>query len=736
MLNKLKIWQKLALIAVILIITNLVIVGVYVRDKNNLRRVTQDEIAGVEYLKPVFALLSGVQAHRGGAAGVLTGNESMRARLDQSITPIREAFQALEAVDRVSGAKFGTTAILAKIHSRYDPLEADVLKLTAEESRARHNAVIDDILGLARQVVDRSSLIFDPEESTHYLIDAAYVSTPRARNIFGNIRAAALPMLLSREALNANRIGMAELVARQQSALEDLTASLSRAKRLEKSNLDPVLARATDVDNEARRFLDIVRKSLLGSETVGPDFQASLVAASKTLDAFYEINKQVIEELESRLVTRSSEQRRATLLAGAAALLGIALALVIVGYVSRTVTGQVAEIARILPAVEGGNFKVRVTVLTQDELGLTAGAFNNMLGTTSTLLKTREDERDALQAGIMKLLNDISGLAEGDLTREAEVTAEATGAIADSFNLVIGELRRIIGDVHETTLQVSASANEIQTTAEHLAHGSETQSAQIVDTSAAIDEMAVSIQQVAENATVSATVADQARSTAQQGARAVDRTIAGMGAIRDQVQETAKRIKKLGESSQEIGEIVQLIGDIADRTSILALNASIQAAMAGEAGRGFAVVAEEVERLADRSTEAAQRISTLIKSVQTETNEAVAAMESTTREVVSGSGLAAEAGTTLQEIQNVSNRLAELIQSISLAAKQQARGSESLVKSMGEISQITQSTAVGTKQAAVSISNMAALADGLRESLRRFKLPDVVPALARKAARS
>jgi methyl-accepting chemotaxis protein len=734
MLKKLKIWQKLALIAVVLIITNLVIVGIYIRDKNSLRRVTQDEIAGVRYLKPVFALLSGVQAHRGGAAGVLTGNESMRARLDQSIAPIREAFQALEAEDRVSGAKFGTTATLAKIHSRYDPLEADVLKLTAEESRARHNAVIDDILGLARQVVDRSSLIFDPEESTHYLIESAYVSTPKARNIFGNIRAFSLQILASREALSTNRVGMAELVARQQAALEDLTASLTRAKRLGETNLDPILARATDVDNEARRFLDIVRKSVLGAEAVGPDFLPSLVAASKTLDAFYEINKQVNAELESRLVTRSAQQRRATLLAGAAALLGIAVALLIVGFVSRTVTGQVGEIARILPAVEGGNFRVRAAVLTQDELGLTAGAFNNMLATTSTLLKTREDERDALQAGIMKLLNDISGLAEGDLTREAEVTAEATGAIADSFNLVIGELRRIIGDVHDMTLQVSASANEIQTTAEHLAHGSETQSSQIIDTSAAIDEMAVSIQQVAENATVSATVADQARSTAQQGARAVDRTILGMSAIRDQVQETAKRIKKLGESSQEIGEIVQLIGDIADRTSILALNASIQAAMAGEAGRGFAVVAEEVERLADRSTEAAQRISTLIKSVQTETNEAVAAMESTTREVVSGSGLAAEAGTTLQEIQNVSNRLAELIQSISLAAKQQARGSESLVKSMGEISQITQSTAVGTKQAAVSISNMAALADGLRESLRRFKLPDVVPA-ARKAAR-
>jgi methyl-accepting chemotaxis protein len=391
--------------------------------------------------------------------------------------------------------------------------------------------------------------------------------------------------------------------------------------------------------------------------------------------------------------------------------------------VTRGLTTQIDKIMELFGQIGLGEFGSRVEVTSGDELGTMASSLNAMLDSTMGLMQTRE-ERDAMQASVTKLLDEVSGLAEGDLSVEAEVTTEVTGAIADSFNYMIAQLRSIITGVQEATLQVSSSANEIQTTTEHLSQGSEAQAMQIADTSSAIEEMAVSIQQVSENATVSATVGEQALANAQQGAQAVQNTIGGMNRIRDQVQETAKRIKRLGESSQEIGEIVQLIGDIADRTSILALNASIQAAMAGEAGQGFAVVAEEVERLAERSTEATKEIDTLIRTIQNETNEAVAAMEATTNEVVEGSLLAEEAGQALSEIETVSNRLAELSQSISLASKQQARGSETLAKSMGEIAEVTQQTAAGTKQASVSISTLAMLADELRDSVSAFKLPE------------
>ena len=384
---------------------------------------------------------------------------------------------------------------------------------------------------------------------------------------------------------------------------------------------------------------------------------------------------------------------------------------------------QVRRIMDTFHHINQADYTARVEVVARDELGTMAASLNAVLDHTLTLMMRSQQERDSIQASIMKLLEEVTDVAEGDLTLEAEVTEDATGVIADSFNYMIQQLRGVVARVQETTLEVSASANEVQATAEHLAQSSTVQAMQIVESSASIDEMAVSIQQVSEHAALSATVAEEALVNARQGTAAVQNTIQGMSRIRAQVQETAKRIKRLGERSQEIGAIVQLIGDIAERTSILALNASIQAARAGEAGRAFVVVAEEVERLAERASNATRQIAGLVNTIQSETNETVTAMEGSTYEVVQGSQLADQAGQALSEIESVSERLATLIQSISLASKQQAHSSESLSKAMSEIAAVTQQTAAGTKQATGSINHLAVLADELRNSVSTFKLP-------------
>ncbi|MGD8604330.1 MAG: methyl-accepting chemotaxis protein [Anaerolineales bacterium] len=421
---------------------------------------------------------------------------------------------------------------------------------------------------------------------------------------------------------------------------------------------------------------------------------------------------------EEALAPVAESQQLSFILMGGAGLVAVVMATVL----TRGLTAQIRNIMNLFSRVGMGEFDARVEVTSQDEFGRMSESLNAMLDNTLALIETRED-RDAMQASIMKLLDEVSGLADGDLTVEAEVTADVTGAIADSFNMMIQQLRTIINDVQDATLRVSSSAVEIRDTAEELSHGSEDQASKITATSLAIEEMAASIHQVSESANVSAKVGEQALASAQQGVIAVQNTMEGMNRIRDQVQETAKRIKRLGESSQEIGDIVQLIGDIADRTSILALNASIQASMAGDAGQGFAVVAEEVERLAERSTEATKQIDTLIRTIQNEMNEAVSAMESTTNEVVEGSMLAEEAGQALSQIGTVSDQLTELIQSISKASQEQASSSEDLARSMVEIAGVTQQTASGTKQAADLINNLAALAEGLRASVSTFRLP-------------
>ena len=371
-----------------------------------------------------------------------------------------------------------------------------------------------------------------------------------------------------------------------------------------------------------------------------------------------------------------------------------------------------------------GDLSQRVAVEPHTEVGRIAQSHNAVLERLDGLLKTSENERDNLQRSIIKLLDEVAAAADGDLTIEAEVTEDATGAVADSFNFMIEQLRDIVYRVQSASNRVNQSAVEIQATATSLAAGSEAQADQIVNTSAAVEEMSLSIQQVSENAATSAIVSEEAQQNARRGSTAVLDTIKGMSRIRSRVQETSQRIRRLGDRSEEVGEIVLLISDISERTSILALNASIQAALAGEHGKSFAVVAKEVERLAIRSNEATKQIETLIRMIQSETAEAVDAMSATTDEVTAGSKLATEAGQRLNDIETVSSKLADLIQSISSAAKQQARGSETIARAMNDISGVTQQTASGTRQATMSLQGLARLAEELNESVGSFKVTE------------
>lgn len=335
-----------------------------------------------------------------------------------------------------------------------------------------------------------------------------------------------------------------------------------------------------------------------------------------------------------------------------------------------------------------------------------------------------QEENERNQMAILRLLDELGDLAEGDLTVNATVSEDFTGAIADSVNFAIDQLRQLVSAINVTADRVAFASEQTQSTAVKLAEASENQAQEIAGASAAINEMAVSIDQVSSNAAESATVANRSVEIAYNGAEVVQRTIDGMNTIRDQIQDTSKRIKRLGESSQEIGDIVGLINDIADQTNILALNAAIQASMAGEAGRGFAVVADEVQRLAERSATATKQIETLVKTIQADTSEAVRSMESTTAEVVRGAKLAKDAGEALQEVQSVSNSLADLIQNISSAARQQAASAGHISNTMHVIQDITSQTTSGTLTTARSVGELNEMAASLQESVSGFKLPD------------
>ncbi|MDY6459495.1 MULTISPECIES: methyl-accepting chemotaxis protein [Acinetobacter] len=335
-----------------------------------------------------------------------------------------------------------------------------------------------------------------------------------------------------------------------------------------------------------------------------------------------------------------------------------------------------------------------------------------------------QDEYDRNQNAILRLLDEIADLADGDLRSYATVSEDFTGAIADSINFAIDQLRDLVSRINETSQEIAQYTANTQGITNQLAEASEHQAQEIAGASAAINEMALSIDQVSSNAEESATVAERSVQIASNGAEVVNRSIDGMDIIREQIQETSKRIKRLGESSQEIGNIVALINDIADQTNILALNAAIQASMAGEAGRGFAVVADEVQRLAERSASATKQIETLVKTIQTDTNEAVISMEQTTSEVVRGANLSKDAGVALDEIQTVSNNLAKLIANISDAAKLQSASASHIATTMNVVQEITSQTTGATFDTARSVSELAGMAESLRESVTDFKLPE------------
>ena len=336
---------------------------------------------------------------------------------------------------------------------------------------------------------------------------------------------------------------------------------------------------------------------------------------------------------------------------------------------------------------------------------------------------TTKELNDRNQEAIMRLLDEMGSLAEGDLTVKATVTEDMTGAIADSINFAVEQLRTLVATINDTSVQVASSAQETQATAMHLADAAEHQAQEINTATDRINEIASSINQVSRNSADSAEVARRSVQIATNGAGVVRQTIAGMDSIRDQIQETSKRIKRLGESSQEIGSIVELINDISEQTNILALNAAIQAASAGEAGRGFAVVADEVQRLAERSSGATKRIESLVQTIQADTNEAVSSMEQTTSEVVAGARLAEDAGTALGEIEKVSSDLSGLIEGISVAAQEQSHAATDITQTMNTIQSITAQTSQGASQTVQSIGNLAQLASDLRRSVADFKLP-------------
>ena len=447
-------------------------------------------------------------------------------------------------------------------------------------------------------------------------------------------------------------------------------------------------------------------------------------SASKVTPILTSLRNRALEEQAVSIEQLAQNEKNIFYIVLGVSALAILLGLILALRISKGLTRQVDSIMELLSNLGIGDFSAKAKIVSSDELGEMAASLNAMLENLTMLIQT-QDERDRDQESIMKLMMEISELTEGDLTARAEVTEDITGAIADSFNSMAEEFGGIVRQVQRATSSVDATTTDISRLTSDLAVRSIDQNRQVNNAIDSINQIAESIRQVSQNATRSAEVSLSSRMNAREGAAAVEQTNRAMDEIREQINETARSIKRLGESSMEIGNVVEIINNIADRTSILALNASIQAAMAGEAGHGFAVVAEEVQRLAESSSNSTQQIDNLVKSIQAEIKDVSSRMDESIGKVVQGSKLADGAYGKLQEIESVSNQLADLIESITRASASQVQMSEDVVRSMVAVGEMSTSTSDSSQETAELMISLNETAGQLREAVGRFKIEAV-----------
>ncbi|PYP86109.1 MAG: hypothetical protein DMG65_19330 [Candidatus Angelobacter sp. Gp1-AA117] len=390
------------------------------------------------------------------------------------------------------------------------------------------------------------------------------------------------------------------------------------------------------------------------------------------------------------------------------------------------VTASVNKLTEFSERLGRGDFRARAEIDSRDDFGFIAENLNRAAEQSSRVMFNQEAQ-DSLQKSVTDFLTIVSQIARGDLTLRGRVTSDALGNVVDSVNYMLDNFVKVLERVRKAAIDVQSSANEILIASEEMSSGAIQQDQEITNTSSAVEQLTVSMKQVSNNAEASAEAARRALDAAEQGNRAVHDTLEGMQRIRSSVQATAKRIKALGDRSLEISEIVNVINDITEQTNLLALNAAIEAARAGEAGRGFAVVADEVRKLAEHSRNATKDIAALIKAIQAETNDAVVVMEEGTREVEIGAKLADQAGKALEAISTVVRQSAELVQEISLASKQQVRGTEGVANAMQIISNITRQTSQGARQTARTVEQLVHMSEQLNEALSQFRISSSSP---------
>jgi twitching motility protein PilJ len=723
-LNQLKVGQKLAILGVLAALMLLLPTITLLALEYDAVRTSRLAADGTQPAKVIERILRSAALHRGASNQVLSGRsdfEPVRAKAQQDLEAALRDFEAshTDAMARESiGPSFN---VVTQVTRR---LLADVAgrKISASDSFAAHTEAIRQYLDVLSSIQTEYRLALLPDADSYFLQAATFEQLTLTAELMGQVRGLGAGLLARQKATDAERLNMAGLLDRirdvQQNARKQFDRSFDANQALRESLSGSVTTTLAQIDT----LLQLANDRVLAADSMTSSAADFFTRATAPIEATFDLSEKALSEIETLLDARAAaEVRKVSFIA--LALIALATAATFIGlYVMRGITGSVNVLGDTVRKFAAGDDEVRSRVETGDELGELSAAFDKMMDERVATQRKTQDENEQLNNSVLGLLTAVAQLSRKDLTVKVPVTEDVTGAVADALNLLTGETAKVLQRVSDISADVTQASLKVKQQSDTAMSAAEEGASQVEATAQSLESASSTMSQIANLAQQCNVAAERAIRNTEEALSTVTTTVGGINSTRDTIRETEKRIKRLGERSQEISVAVNLINSISERTHILALNASMHAASAGEAGRGFAVVADEVQRLAENARQATQQIATLVSNIQIETADTVNTMNSAITQVVEGSKLAEQAGRQMQATQATTAELVASVQNIARQSQEQARASTELIERAAQIKKTTQETSRQMSEQTEQTGALVAYARSLLEAVRVFKL--------------
>jgi twitching motility protein PilJ len=723
-----RVWHSLAaVLAVMAIPLSVLVYEVYTLEQAEVEFAAKED-RGIKYLLPFHTVMRELAQHRGLSALYLGGNTGLLPALRAQTATVDETIVTMDAAEKTYGAEFDSEGRWEQMKKEWATLKSEVLQLSSAESTRRHNVIMDAALTKNIDVATDSNLILDPVAETYFMIDISVAKMPPLSNDMGRLRQAVVSAVDRGTFTNEDTLTISQYRFLVENDLAGIAEDFERAFRDDpviRARLAPPFQRYTD--SLKTTIDDIAAIQLQGARGEAFKYTADelfnrITAAIESVATFkVEMGATLTESLDQRVVDSRRNQYVYVGLGIGLTLLATLIAIIAI----RNVTRPLAHLAAVAGQVAAGDSNARAQILRADEIGELAMQFDIMVDQQVASADKIRSENEQLNNSIISLLQGAAKLSQRDLTARVPVAEDVTGAISDAMNAMADETAKVLGQVVGVANQVALSAQEVRAQAASVMSVASAERVAVEKSAGQLEQASASMLQVADLAKQCNDAARRAIGTTETAQATVLGTVEGINSIRETIRETEKRIKRLGERSQEISGVVSLINSIAERTHILALNASMHAASAGEAGRGFAVVANEVQRLAENARDATSKIGTLVSNIQVETADTVVAMNDAITKVVSGTAMAERAGTEMKTTRDTTAELVQLVQQIASQSQAQAVVTESLRKQAAGIVVSSSETHDQLESQRGHTDLLVEYSDSLLASVNVFTLPKV-----------